>query len=240
MAHLTPEQLNAKFEKLFGYTFKDASLLELAFTHRSYAKNNNERLEFLGDSILNCTIAAELYLRYPDVPEGDLSRLRSSLVDKDTLARLARTYDFGQYIRLGGGELKTGGWRRDSILADAMEAIFGAVYLDSGVVSAQLFITTVYDDVLSDVPDINELKDPKTRLQEYLQAQKLPIPSYSIVSVSGKSHEQQFTVECSVPDYRINIQAVGTSRRKAEQAAAKSVLETLLLKEAPSIGHNED
>lgn len=227
MANLTPDALSAKFEQLFGYTFKDASLLELAFTHRSYAKNNNERLEFLGDSILNCTIAAELYLRYPHVPEGDLSRLRASLVDKDSLALLAREYHLGQYIRLGGGELKTGGWRRDSILADAMEAIFGAVYLDAGVVSAQQFITAIYEAILKDVPDVSELKDPKTRLQEYLQAQKLPIPRYSIVSVSGKSHDQQFTVECTVPDYDVNIQAVGTSRRKAEQAAAKLVLKQL-------------
>lgn len=234
MTNLSPKELNAKFDKIFGYQFKDASLLELAFTHRSYAKNNNERLEFLGDSILNCTIATELYLKYPDIPEGDLSRLRASLVDKDTLARLAREHDFGQYIRLGGGELKTGGWRRDSILADAMEAIFGAVYLDSGVVSAQSFITTVYDAILSDIPDINELKDPKTRLQELLQSQKLPIPSYSIVSVSGKSHEQQFTVECSVAEYNLNIQAVGTSRRKAEQAAARMVLDELCSKQNPA------
>lgn len=228
MSKLSLAELTVKFEKLFGYTFKNASLLELAFTHRSYAKQNNERLEFLGDSILNCTIAAELYSKYPNVPEGDLSRLRSSLVDKDTLANLARERDIGQYILLGGGELKTGGWRRDSILADAMEAIFGAVYLDSGVVVAQSFIMRVYHKALSDVPDVAELKDPKTRLQEYLQAEKLPIPTYSIVSVSGKSHDQQFTVECSVAEYKITQQAMGTSRRKAEQAAAKRVLSQLM------------
>lgn len=230
MPKFTLNQSAAKFESIFGYKFKDASLLQLAFTHRSYAKKNNERLEFLGDSILNCTIAAELYLRYSDIPEGDLSRLRASLVDKDTLALLGKKYDVGQYILLGGGELKTGGWRRESILADVMEAIFGAVYLDSGVVAAQLFITTIYSEILSDVPDVSELKDPKTRLQEFLQSQKLPIPIYSIVSVSGKSHEQRFTVECSVPEYNLNIQALGTSRRKAEQSAAKIVLEKLISK----------
>ena len=211
-----------------GYEFLAIELLSLALTHRSYAKENNERLEFLGDSILNFTIAAELYKKFPDVPEGDLSRLRSSLVDKDTLAKLATSLGLGEYIKLGGGELKTGGWRRDSILADATEAIFGAVYEDSGIVEAQALVLRLYQPYLENIPSVEELKDGKTRLQEWLQGRKLPLPQYSVVSVSGKSHDQVFTIRCEVTSHEFSVDAQGKSRRKAEQEAAKLAMIKIL------------
>ncbi len=211
-----------------GYQFNSIELLELALVHRSYHKLNNERLEFLGDSILNFTIAAELYRKFPDVPEGDLSRLRSSLVDKDTLAKLATSLGLGEYIKLGGGELKTGGWRRDSILADATEAIFGAVYEDSGIVEAQALVLSLYQPYLENIPSVEELKDGKTRLQEWLQGRKFPLPQYSVVSVSGKSHDQVFTIRCDVGSHDFSVDAQGKSRRKAEQEAAKLAMNQLL------------
>lgn len=214
-----------------GYEFSNLELLVLALTHRSYSKKNNERLEFIGDSILNFTIAAELYKQFPDVPEGDLSRLRSSLVDKDTLAKLATSLGLGEYIKLGGGELKTGGWRRDSILADATEAIFGAVYEDSGIVEAQALVLSLYQPYLENIPSVEELKDGKTRLQEWLQGRKFPLPQYSVVSVSGKSHDQVFTIRCDVFSHEISIDAQGKSRRKAEQEAAKLAMNKLLEKQ---------
>lgn len=217
--------------KDIGYQFSEISFLELAVTHRSYAKTNNERLEFLGDSILNFTIAAELYKKFPDVPEGDLSRLRSSLVDKDTLAKLATSLGLGEYIKLGGGELKTGGWRRDSILADATEAIFGAVYEDAGIVEAQALVLRLYQPYLQNIPSVEELKDGKTRLQEWLQGRKFPLPLYSVVSVSGKSHDQVFTIRCDVTSHDFSVDAQGKSRRKAEQEAAKLAMIKLLDKQ---------
>lgn len=217
-----------KIADLIGHVFKNLDLIELALSHRSYSKKNNERLEFLGDSILNFTIAAELYKRFPDVPEGDLSRLRSSLVDKDTLAKIATSLDLGSFIKLGGGELKTGGWRRDSILADATEAVFGAVYEDAGIEVAQALVLRLYQDYLNDLPDVEMLKDPKTRLQEWLQGQKFPLPTYSMVSVSGKSHDQTFKVQCQVNSHQVTVEAEGKSRRKAEQAAAELALKNLI------------
>lgn len=213
------------------YDFKNHELLSLALTHRSFSKNNNERLEFLGDSILNFTIAAELYKKFPDVPEGDLSRLRSSLVDKDTLAKVATSLGLGEYIKLGGGELKTGGWRRDSILADATEAIFGAVYEDAGIVEAQALVLRLYQPYLENIPSVEELKDGKTRLQEWLQGRKFPLPQYSVVSVSGKSHDQIFTIRCDVASHDFSVDAQGKSRRKAEQEAAKLAMIKLLDKQ---------
>lgn len=213
------------------HQFSDESLLALALTHRSYTKENNERLEFLGDSILNFTIAAELYKKFPEVPEGDLSRLRSSLVDKDTLAKVATSLGLGEYIKLGGGELKTGGWRRDSILADATEAIFGAVYEDAGIVEAQALVLRLYQPYLENIPSVEELKDGKTRLQEWLQGRKFPLPQYSVVSVSGKSHDQVFTIRCDVTSHDFSVDAQGKSRRKAEQEAAKLAMIKLLDKQ---------
>lgn len=207
------------------YMFKNEALLAEALTHRSAASINNERLEFLGDGILNFIIAASLFERYPDINEGDLSRLRASLVNRDSLADIAKSLDLGQYIQLGSGELKSGGRRRDSILADAVEAILGAVYLDSGFDNCRALILRLYQEKLRNIPDIQELKDPKTRLQELLQSRQYPLPVYSVLEVSGKAHNQLFKVECNIEDLGCITTAQGKSRRKAEQAAAKLAIE---------------
>lgn len=208
-----------------GYAFKNEFLLSEALTHRSAASVNNERLEFLGDGILNFTIAARLFEQYPDLQEGDLSRLRASLVNKDSLADIARALEIGQYIRLGSGELKSGGRRRDSILADSVEAIFGAVYIDSGFETCRDLILRLYEDKLRNVPDVQMLKDAKTRLQELLQSRHYPLPAYTVLEVSGKAHNQVFKVECSIEDLGCTATAEGRSRRKAEQAAAELAFE---------------
>lgn len=214
-----------EFGRILGYAFRDARLLDEALTHRSATGHNNERLEFLGDAILNFVIAAELYRRYPQATEGELSRLRATLVKRDTLAGLARGLTLGEYLHLGSGELKSGGFRRDSILADALEAVFGAVYLDSDMATCQHLILQLYRAPLTDLPTAAELKDPKTRLQEYLQAQQRGLPVYSVVAVTGEAHAQSFTVECRVDQLR--TVAVGSSRRRAEQEAARQALELL-------------
>jgi ribonuclease-3 len=209
------------------YTFNNSALLEQALTHRSAASINNERLEFLGDGILNFVIAARLFEQYPDVQEGDLSRLRANLVNKDTLADIARMLQLGDYINLGSGELKSGGRRRDSILADAVESIFGAVFLDSGFDTCRHLILHLYTDKLQNMPDVSSLKDAKTRLQELLQSRKHSLPVYRVISVSGKAHNQEFTVECAVEELNCVTIARGGSRRKAEQAAAELAIEKL-------------
>lgn len=207
------------------YTFKNEALLTEALTHRSAAAVNNERLEFLGDGILNFIIAASLFESYPEIDEGDLSRLRASLVNKDSLADIAKSLELGNYIVLGSGELKSGGRRRGSILADAVEAILGAVYIDSGFDTCRDLILHLYEDKLRNIPDIQELKDPKTRLQELLQSRRYPLPVYSVLEVSGKAHNQMFKVECSIEDLGCITTSEGKSRRKAEQAAAKLAIE---------------
>ncbi len=209
------------------YAFKDEALLVEALTHRSAASVNNERLEFLGDGILNFIIAARLFEQYPDMQEGDLSRLRASLVNKDSLADIARVLDLGQYIKLGSGELKSGGRRRDSILADAVEAVLGAVYIDSGFDTCRELILRLYADKLKNIPDVQTLKDPKTSLQELLQSRHYPLPAYTVLEVSGKAHNQMFKVECSIEGLGCITTAQGKSRRKAEQAAAKLAIEEL-------------
>ena len=208
-----------------GYTFRDSPLLEEALTHRSAIGRNNERLEFLGDAILNAVIAAELFRTYPQASEGELSRLRANLVKQGTLAGLARGLALGDYLHLGSGELKSGGFRRDSILADALEAIFGAVYLDSNWETCQGLILHLYQDCLAGLRTADELKDPKTRLQEYLQARQRALPVYHILEVTGAAHAQYFKVECSIDQLR--TVAVDTSRRKAEQEAARRALELI-------------
>lgn len=208
-----------------GYTFCNSLLLEEALTHRSATGCNNERLEFLGDAILNVVIAAELFRTYPQATEGELSRLRASLVKQDTLAGLARGLALGDYLHLGSGELKSGGFRRDSILADALEAIFGAVFLDSDWETCRGLILQLYRDCLAGLPTADELKDPKTRLQEYLQARQRALPVYHILEVTGAAHAQYFKVECSIDNLR--TVAVDTSRRKAEQEAARQALELI-------------
>ena len=219
-----PERLHQRL----GYKFADAGLIESALTHRSAGGNNNERLEFLGDAMLNFIIAAELYRRFPKATEGELSRLRASLVKQDTLASLARQIQLGEFLTLGGGELKSGGRGRDSILADALEAIFGAVYLDSGLDACRNLVTRLYADLLSTLPTATELKDPKTQLQEYLQSRKLPLPVYQLIEVYGEAHAQTFRIECRVAGLAEAAQGTGHSRRQAEQDAARKALGDLL------------
>lgn len=221
-----------KVSKIFNYHFKDESLLALALTHRSIGSNNNERLEFLGDSILGMVISSELYNRFPKEKEGVLTRLRSSLVKGDTLSEIAVELNLGEFIKLGSGELKSGGYRRASTLADAVEAIIGAIYLDScvdlGVNKVEKIILTIFKARLNSCEPDGVLKDPKTRLQEYLQSKNLQLPTYSVVSISGKEHLQTFTVSCSIVGFSNHVLATGASRRKAEQAAAEKALNTLI------------
>ena len=206
------------------HTFTDEALLRQALTHRSYGVPHNERLEFIGDAVLNCVIALALYERYPALAEGDLSRVRAHLVNKETLAEVARRLNLGASIRLGEGEVRSGGAARASILADAMEAVFGAVFVDAGFDEARRAIDAAYADVLRDADPETLGKDPKTRLQEWLQAQRLAVPEYAIVATEGEAHAQRFSVECRIPDLSIVASGVGSSRRAAEQDAAAAAL----------------
>jgi ribonuclease-3 len=206
-----------------GYEFNQPRLLENALTHRSANGRSNERLEFLGDSVLNFVIAEELYNSNPQASEGELSRLRASLVKGEALAEIAAGLNLGDYLRLGPGELKSGGSRRASILADTLEAIFGALYLDGGFQACRNRILCLYRERLAELPPVGDLKDPKTRLQEYLQARQQALPVYSVLNVAGEAHAQHFTVECSTE--RVRTVAIGTSRRRAEQEAARKALE---------------
>jgi len=210
-------------EKL-SYTFKDESLLEQALTHRSVGSINNERLEFLGDGILNFVIADVLFHQYPSCSEGDLSRLRAHLVNGVTLAEIARELNLGDFMRLGAGELKNGGFRRSSILADVVESIFGAVYCDGGFEDCSRLILRLYEVKLNNIPDVQSLKDAKTRLQELLQSRKIPIPVYKVIKVSGKAHDQSFKVECIIKSMEITTHGEGHSRRKAEQISAEAAI----------------
>ncbi len=216
-------EINAKL----GYVFSDAALLSRALTHRSKSANNNERLEFLGDSILNFVIAVELYDRYTDLTEGELTRMRASLVKKETLADLARRIELGNILELGEGEYKSGGHQRDSILADGLEAIFGADFKDGGFERARAVILRLYQPRFASLDPQMLLKDPKTRLQEYLQRQSLQTPTYNILEISGEPHQQNFVVECRIPGLTQPVQGRGNSRRKAEQQAAARILEIL-------------
>lgn len=216
-----------KFCRALGYSFDSIALLDKALTHRSAATDNNERLEFLGDAILSFVVADELYARVPEASEGDLSRLRASLVKRDTLASIALEIELGEQLLMGSGELKSGGFRRKSVLADALEAVLGAVYLDGGYDSACAVIRKLFSTRLANLPDANSLKDPKTRLQELLQAQGLPTPEYVVTETSGSDHAQQFTVTCTVPDLNAVATGSGTSRRRAEQRAAFDLVQRL-------------
>ncbi len=211
--------------KSVGYEFKDPRLLDSAVTHRSAGSGNNERLEFLGDAVLGQVVAEQLYYSFPKADEGQLSRLRASLVKRETLADIARGLDLGDYLRLGSGELRSGGFRRDSILADALEAVFGAVLIDGGFKACHDCIHRLYARRFENISVVDELKDPKTRLQEYLQSRKLTLPEYETVHVTGKAHNQLFEVECRVADLELACLGQGSSRRKAEQAAAVRMLE---------------
>lgn len=203
-----------------GHAFHRPELLRQALTHRSFGADHNERLEFIGDAVLNCAIALMLYQRFPQMPEGELSRLRASLVNKDTLYRLARSLDLGGSLRLGAGEQRSGGAARPSILADALEAVFGAIFVDDGFAAAQAAIDRVYADELAGADPAGPAKDPKTRLQEWLQGRRLPVPEYAIVAVDGEAHLQTFEVVCRIPALGIAAAGSGSSRRAAEQAAA--------------------
>lgn len=209
-----------------GHEFKDLALLDLALTHRSYEGSNNERLEFLGDSILNCVIAEALFQRFAHSSEGELSRLRALMVKGETLAEIAREMTLGDYLNLGEGELKSGGFRRASILADAVEAIIGAIYLDAGMVAAKASILRWYAPRLADLSLDTQDKDPKTQLQEWLQARKQPLPEYRIVDAVGDLHCQTFTVECHT-GIVAPTNASATNRRRAEKAAAALMLTQL-------------
>lgn len=216
-----------RFERRLGYRFRDASLLVRALTHRSVAGDDNERLEFLGDAVLGMVVADFLFSREAGLTEGDLSRLRASLVNGDALAGVAQTLDLGAALRLGPGELKSGGFRRRSVLADALEAVIGAVYVDGGLPAAQSFIHAVFAERFANLPDPRSLKDPKTRLQELLQDRGMDLPEYTTLEVSGPPHRQVFEVACRVAVLSLEKRARGGSRRAAEQAAAEKILEEL-------------
>lgn len=218
--------LNA-FSRRIGYDFNDSSLLELSMTHRSYGGRNNERLEFLGDSIVNFVIAQALFERFPQAREGQLSRLRARLVKGQTLAELAREMDFGECLRLGSGEMKSGGHRRESILADAVEAVIGAIYLDAGMLAVSERILGWFSQRLADISLQDTQKDPKTRLQEFLQSRQAALPLYDVVSVKGEAHAQMFTVECHIELLDQHTTGKGASRRHAEQQAADEALSYL-------------
>lgn len=208
--------------KQLGHQFGQPILLQRALTHRSYSASHNERLEFLGDSVLNCTIAKYLYETYPDMPEGDLSRLRSNLVNQHTLAVLAQQLHLGELLSLGEGELKSAGANRPSILADALEAVFGAVLLDSDFVTAERVVLALYVPFISGIDLKNLGKDAKTQLQEYLQGRRLPLPRYSVIQIKGEAHAQTFEVECEIAKLNIKTRGEGHSRRVAEQVAAEA------------------
>ena len=210
-----------------AHAFANAELLRQALTHRSYGSPNNERLEFVGDAVLGFVVALTLYERFPDTPEGQLTRARAHLVREDTLARVARRIDLGPAIRLGEGEVKSGGADRPSILADAMEAVFGAVFLDAGFAAARAAIEAAYGEILRDADPARLGKDAKTRLQEALHKRRLPEPVYEIVATTGKAHAQEFAVECRIADLAIVTRGAGASRRAAEQDAATQALDLL-------------
>ncbi len=216
-----------EFGRRLTYTFRRPELLEQALTHRSKGAENYERLEFLGDSVLGFTISSELYNRYPALSEGELTRLRASLVNKNTLAALARDIGIGNYLRLGEGELKSGGYDRDSILADSLEAVLGAICKDSSADEVARVILHLYHERLARLNPHSVPKDPKTQLQEHLQKQSLPTPTYVVREITGEAHNQNFVVECQVTGLDAPVQGRGTSRRHAEQEAAARVLDLL-------------
>lgn len=213
-----------QLESRLDYRFGEIGLLEQALTHRSHSSRHNERLEFLGDSVLNCAVAALLFERYARIDEGDLSRLRANLVKQASLAEIAQRLDLSPYLRLGEGELKSGGFRRPSILADTLEAIIGAVYLDAGFDEACRVIRRLYQPVLASVDPKTLGKDAKTLLQEYLQGRKIALPIYSVVAVHGAAHSQVFEVQCAIPKLEVLVTGSGGSRRAAEQEAAHQAL----------------
>jgi ribonuclease III len=214
-----------------GYRFRDPALLEAALTHRSASRTNYERLEFLGDSVLNFVVALLAFRTFPDAPEGDLSRFRAALVSAPSLASVAGSLGLGDQLRLGSGELKSGGFRRDSILADCLEAIIGAIYLDGGLEAAHEIVRALLGGRLAELPSAETLKDPKTRLQEALQSRGLGLPRYALEEVGGEPHEQWFVASCEAAELELRATGRGSSRRRAEQEAALNVLEAIARRE---------
>ena len=211
-------------QERLGYAPRDAGLFRAALTHRSATGPNNERLEFLGDAVLNLVIARRLYSAFPRAAEGDLSRLRARLVSREPLAEVAAALDLGAVLQLGSGELKSGGFRRQSILADALEALCGAVFLDAGLSDVEAVIERLFAALIAALPGPEALKDAKTRLQEYLQSRSLTLPRYAVLGIEGEDHAQTFRVSCQVADLRLCVEGGGSSRRRAEQQAAERML----------------
>jgi ribonuclease-3 len=211
-------------EKRLGYRFQDATLIEQALTHRSFGSPHNERLEFLGDGVLGCVIAGELYSRFPELPEGKLTRLRASLVREESLADLARGIDLAKFLRLGDAARGQGADVRSSILADALEALFGAAFMDGGYDAAKTTIMSAFEKPLALLDPELPAKDPKTRLQEHLQGRKLKLPEYRVSATKGAAHRQTFEVECAVAELKLSAIGSGTSRQRAEQVAAENLL----------------
>ena len=212
---------NFGLERLIGHDFSNQALLTQALTHRSFGSSNNERLEFLGDGVLNFIIASQLYLKFPKLDEGDLSRLRAHLVKEPTLGELALSLNIGDSLKLGEGELKSGGWRRPSVLADALEAMIGAVFLDAGFAAAESVVIKLFTPLIEKIDPKAIGKDPKSLLQEFLQAKKIDVPTYEVLAIEGEAHCQTFRVECRVSKFNIVTHGEGTSRRAAEQQAAE-------------------
>lgn len=217
----------AELQRRLGHAFAKPELVRQALTHRSYGTPHNERLEFLGDSLLNCSVATLLYARFPRLPEGDLSRLRATLVNQSSLSEVAMSLGLGDILRLGEGELKSGGFRRPSILADAVEALLGAIYIDAGFEAVRNAVERLMGERLEEKDGLPVKKDPKTALQEHLQGRKLALPRYSVQRTEGEAHDQTFTVECRVDDLGLAGSGRGTSRRAAEQAAAEALMAQL-------------
>lgn len=215
-------------ESRLRYEFRNAELLRQALTHRSHSSTHNERLEFLGDSVLNCAVAALLFQRFGKLDEGDLSRVRANLVKQQSLYEIAQALNISEGLRLGEGELRSGGFRRPSILADTLEAVLGAVFLDGGFDAAQTVIKRLYVPILDHIDPRTLGKDAKTLLQEYLQGHKIALPTYTVVATHGAAHNQQFEVECTVPKLDVKVSGSGASRRAAEQAAAKKALDEVM------------
>jgi len=219
-------------QRRLGHSFRDPALLRRAITHRSHAADHNERLEFIGDSLLNCVVAILLFERLPGLPEGDLSRLRAGLVNQASLFEVAQSLELGDELLLGEGELKSGGFRRPSILADGFEALLGAVFLDAGFEAVRGLVESLFAGRIDRLRDAPPAKDPKTALQENLQGRRLPLPRYTVVTVGGEAHQQVFRVECRVDELGVAGVGEGASRRAAEQQAAEKVLALMAQKQA--------
>jgi len=220
-------ELIDRLQRKLGHVFADSSLLAQALTHRSFGQPNNERFEFLGDSVLNCAMAMMLFKRFPGLREGELSRVRSAMVCQSALARVAADLDIGSCLRMGEGELRSGGFRRPSILADALEALIAAVCLDAGFEAAHALVGRLFEPLLADVDPAASGKDAKTALQEWLQSHRIALPTYTMIRVLGEAHAQEFEVSCEVPKFSLRAFGRGSSRRAAEQQSAALMLEQL-------------